>query len=130
MYIDAEKKKFGFSLGGSINFACYHHFYNALLGGTTFTKVTFNHDFFTNSKICCPCVFAASNVNLSRPQKEILLWHWNLGISMYQIQELMRPVKAHESSGVCHEMPPVITPIFKSTPNLKIPPLCQSCQMP
>ncbi len=26
-------------------------------------------------------------------------------------------------------MPPVITPIFKSTPNLKTPPLCQSCQL-
>ncbi len=26
-------------------------------------------------------------------------------------------------------MPPVINPIFKSTPNLKTPPLCQSCQL-
>ncbi len=41
----------------------------------------------------------------------------------------MQPIKAYESSGICHEMPPVITPIFKSTPNLKTPPLCQSCQL-
>ncbi len=26
-------------------------------------------------------------------------------------------------------MPPLITPIFKSTPILKTPPLCQSCQL-
>ncbi len=48
---------------------------------------------------------------------------------MYHIQEIMQPIKAHESSGVHHEMPPVITPIFKSTPNLKTPPLCQYCQL-
>ena len=88
-----------------------------------------DHEFSTYSKICCPCVGTTSNANLSGPQKELLLWHWKLGISMYRIQELMRPIKAHESSGVCHEMPPVINPIFKSTPNLKTPPLCQSCQL-
>ncbi len=48
---------------------------------------------------------------------------------MYRIQELRQPVKSHESSGICHEMPSVITPIFKSTQNLKTPPLCQSCQL-
>ncbi len=48
---------------------------------------------------------------------------------MYCIQELMKPTKAHESSGICHDKPADITPIFKSTPNLKIYPLCQSCQL-
>ncbi len=48
---------------------------------------------------------------------------------MYHIQKLMQPIKAHESSGVCDEMPPVLTPIFKSTPNLKTSLLCQSCQL-
>ncbi len=44
---------------------------------------------------------------------------------MYCTQELMQPVKAQESSCKCHEMPP----LFKSTPNLKTPPLFQSCQL-
>ncbi len=33
-----------------------------------------------------------SNVKLSGLQKELLLWHWKLGISMYCIQKLIRPV--------------------------------------
>ncbi len=48
---------------------------------------------------------------------------------MYQIQELMQPIKAPEYLGICHEMPNVIIPIFKSTPDLKTPPRCQSCQL-
>ncbi len=40
----------------------------------------------------------------------------------------MQPIKAHESSGVCHEISHVITPVFKSTPNINTPTLCQSCQ--
>ncbi len=54
--------------------------------------------------------------------------HRKLGISIYCIQELIQPIEAHESSGVCHEMPLVISPILKSTPNLKTVPLYQSCQ--
>ncbi len=59
-------------------------------------------------------------------KEEFPLWHWKLGISMHCIQELMQSNEAHESSGICHEMPPIITHIFKSTPNLKTPHLCQS----
>ncbi len=129
MCTEAEKKEYGFSLGGKVNFAGRRHFTDALIDEDTSTKETLDHEFSTYSKICCPCVGTTSNANLSGPQKELLLWHWKLGISMYRIQELMRPIKAHESSGVCHEMPPVINPIFKSTPNLKTPPLCQSCQL-
>ncbi len=40
----------------------------------------------------------------------------------------MKSFEAHEFSCVCHEIPPIITPIFKSTPNvIKTFPLCQSC---
>ncbi len=41
----------------------------------------------------------------------------------------MGPIEACEFSGVCHEMLPVITPIFKSTPNLRTTPLFQSSQL-
>ncbi len=122
MCTEAEKKEYGFSLGGSINFAGCHHFSDDLLGGATPTKETLDHEFSTNSKICCPCIGTACIANLSGPQKELLLWHWKIGISMYYIQELMHPIKACNSSGVCNEMPPVITLIFKSNPNLNTPP--------
>jgi hypothetical protein len=41
-----------------------------------------------------PCVGTDGNANLSGPQKELLTWHWKLGISMQRIQEMMRENKA------------------------------------
>jgi len=35
-------------------------------------------------------VGAAENENISAVQKELLKWHWKLGIGMYRIQEMMR----------------------------------------
>jgi hypothetical protein len=35
-------------------------------------------------------VGAAENENISPAQKELLKWHWKLGIGMYRIQEMMR----------------------------------------
>ncbi len=129
MCTDAERKEYGLCLSGDVNFAGQHHVADAIINEFTQTKEFLGRKFSTYSKICCPCVGTAFNTNLSGPQKELLLWHWNLGFSMCQIQEVMQPIKAYESSGVCHEMPHVITPIFKSTANLKTPPLCQSCQL-
>ena len=40
---------------------------------------------------------------------------------MYRIQELMRPQKYEEPDGTMYELPPVIRPEFKSTPNIKPP---------
>ena len=57
-----------------------------------------------------PCVSADANANLTGTQKELLLWHWKLGISMRRVQELMwtqRYVKPAGSSGIMH---PVIKP--------------------
>ncbi len=122
------EKKYGFSFGRSVNFSGSDHISDVLLDGTTPTKERLDHEFSNYSKICCPCIGTASNSNLTRPQKELLLMHWKFGITMYCIQELMLPIKAYESSGVCHEIPHVIFPIFKSTPNPKTPPLCQPWQ--
>ncbi len=52
---EAEKKKYGFSMCGSNNFAGHHHFSDALFDGTTPTKETLDHEFSTYFKICCPC---------------------------------------------------------------------------
>ncbi len=48
---------------------------------------------------------------------------------MYHIQDLIQPIIAHESSGICQEMHPVVPPIVNSTPNRKTSSLCQSCQL-
>jgi hypothetical protein len=42
------------------------------------------------SNFCGACVGAAENENISAAQKELLKWHWKLGIGMYRIQEMMR----------------------------------------
>ena len=38
---------------------------------------------------CFPCVADETNQQLTGPQKELLLWHWKLGINMQHVQELM-----------------------------------------
>ncbi len=57
MCTEAEKNEHGFSQGGSVNFAgqC-HYFSDALLGQTTPTKETIDHEFSTYSKIYCPLI--------------------------------------------------------------------------
>jgi hypothetical protein len=39
---------------------------------------------------CFPSIGDSENAHLTNPQKELLWWHWKLGIGMQQIQELMR----------------------------------------
>lgn len=75
-----------------------------------------------------PNVGTHDNKNLSGAQKELLLWHWKLGISMQRIQELMRVVEVQEPSGAVSTMDRVIKPKIKSASNCPIP-LCQSCQL-
>ncbi len=56
---------------------------------------------------------------------ELQAWNQNV---LYDI-ELVQPITANGHDDVCHKIALVITPIFKSTPNLKTRPLCQSCQL-
>jgi hypothetical protein len=48
------------------------------------------HNFDTDASLF-PSVADPSNINLTPGQKELLLWHWRLGISMSHIQELTAP---------------------------------------
>ena len=75
-----------------------------------------------------PNVGVDANVNLTSAQKELLLWHWKLGISMQRIQELMRVVEVHELDGAISTMDRVICPKIRSASTCPIP-LCQSCQL-
>jgi len=73
-------------------------------------------------------VVDTSNINLSSAQKELLLWHWKLGISMSRIQELMVPHRARDENGLQDMMPCVITPVFKTTATCVIP-KCAACEL-
>jgi hypothetical protein len=75
-----------------------------------------------------PNVATQHNQNLSSAQKELLLWHWRLGISMQRIQELMRVVEVEEPDGRITAKDRVICPRIRAAANCPIP-LCQSCQM-
>jgi len=75
---------------------------------------------------CFPCVGDSSNSNLSSAQKELLLWHWKLGINMYRVQTLMRERTYEDPLGRRTILPPMIKPKFPSARNCVVP-ACQSC---
>jgi hypothetical protein len=75
---------------------------------------------------CFPCVGGSANASLTSPQRELLLWHWKLGISMYQVQKLMRERTYEEPLGQRMVLPPIIKAKFPSAQNCVIL-LCDSC---
>ncbi len=75
---------------------------------------------------CLSCIGDSENNNLTSPQRELLLWHWKLGINMYRVQELMRERTFEEPLGQCIIPPPIIKPKLPSAWNCVIP-ACQSC---
>jgi hypothetical protein len=75
---------------------------------------------------CFPCVGDSANDNLTSPQRELLLWHWKLGINMHRVQELMRERTYEEPLGQRTVLPPIIKAKFPSARNCVMP-LCQSC---
>jgi hypothetical protein len=75
---------------------------------------------------CFPCVGNSENKKLMSPQRELLLWHWKLGINMYQVQELMCKRMFEEPLGKRTVLPPIVKPKFPSARNCIIP-VCQSC---
>ena len=80
----------------------------------------FKYEFNHYSKMCCPCVGVEENVNLTNAQKELLLWHWILGISMNHIQELMHVHTAKEPNVKHSLMPRVVKPKFAHTSNCPV----------
>jgi len=72
------------------------------------------------------CVGDVENENLTAPQRELLLWHWRLGIGMQRIQSMMREQHYEDHLGRTECHPPIIKSKYASTSSCKIP-LCQSC---
>ncbi len=75
-----------------------------------------------------PCVGGLKNESLLMPQKELLLWHWKLGIGMQHLQSMMqnRIFKDPFGRSQCH--PPIIKTKFPSTSSCAIP-KCQCCEL-
>jgi hypothetical protein len=62
------------------------------------------------SNFCGACVGAAENENISAAQKELLIWHWKLGIGMYRIQEMMHARHYEDPDGRTTILPAIIQP--------------------
>jgi hypothetical protein len=75
---------------------------------------------------CGPCIGASENENLSAPQKELLKWHWKLGIGMYHVQEMMHERHYEEPNGNKTVLSAIIKPKLASARNCIVPP-CQLC---
>jgi hypothetical protein len=89
------------------------------------STIAINSEFDHYSRgMCLPNVATNDNKNLSSAQKELLLWHWKLGIGMQRIQELMRVNQVEEPDGATSTMDRVITPQIKAAANCPIP-VCQ-----
>ena len=68
------------------------------------------------------------NENLTMAQKELLLWHWRLGVGMQRIQAMMRNRTYEDPLGRHTVLPPIIKARFASTSSCTIP-KCQSCEL-
>ena len=70
------------------------------------------------------------NINLTRPQMELLSWHYRLGhVSMHHIQKLMHFSKPLDSQELESELdwPAVIRTKHKGTPHTCVAPKCAAC---
>ena len=76
------------------------------------------------------CVSAGNNQNLSAAQKELLLWHWKLGIGMKRVQSLMRErvMKDDNNNPGGDVLPQVIHPKLPNAASCAIP-VCETCQL-
>ena len=57
--------------------------------GISVNDATFENELEYYYNSCGSCVVAPENMDITGPQKDLLLWHWKLGVSMYHIQELI-----------------------------------------
>ena len=72
-------------------------------------------------------MFVDENKNLTNPQKELLLWHHKLGISMRHIQRLMKVSNVVEPNGRKSVKDKIIMPKYNSAATCDIP-KCRSCE--
>lgn len=78
---------------------------------------------------CLTCLSDESNPNLSTGQKELLLWHYRLGISTKHVQHLMKKHEREDEEGNVVDIPPVIP--IKSVDAMRCDPKirCNTCEI-
>ncbi len=74
------------------------------------------------------CVGGLVSKNSTMAQKELLLWHWKLGIGMQRLQAMMHNRTFEDPFGRLQVHPPIIQAKFTSTSSYAIP-RCQSCEL-
>ena len=89
---------------------------------------TIEDEFDQYAGFCGPCVASDGNENLTNAEKELLLTHWKLGVSMPRCQELMREIPMEDPAGVTTIATQVIKPRYAGAATCRIP-ICQSCQL-
>lgn len=122
---EAEKKNIGpsFRTAISASFLCLGFF-----GVWKSVVDEFEYEFNSVAQMMCPCVGTQSNTNLTSAQKELLLWHWKLGISMHHVQKLMKGHTATDPYNKSVYFPPVIHPKFASAATCPVP-ACEVCSL-
>ena len=121
---DEEKSRIGPHFRTAI--AASLHNFGVTRGASVFDEFEFEFNAFAD--LLCPCVGVESNQNLSAGQKELLLWHWKLGISMHRVQELMKGHKAVDPFNKTTFFQPVITPRHPSAATCPVP-ACEICSI-
>lgn len=77
--------------------------------------------------VCGNCVEASVNKTLSEANKDILRWHWKLGIGIKVIQELMKSLMYEEQSGNMSELPRTIKTKFQQPVNVQLQSVNHAC---
>jgi len=75
-----------------------------------------------------PCVTREENMNLTAAQKALLLWHFKLGISMQDVQQLMKSHTAVLEDGTTQIFPPVLKAEPPEAATCPLPP-CPTCKL-
>ena len=75
-----------------------------------------------------PCVTNVDNLNISAAQKALLLWHFKLGISVKDVQQLMKPHRAMQEDGTSQIFPAVLKADPPEAANCPLP-VCPTCKL-
>ena len=125
-----EQERIGPSLMGTTYML--HEFESYDSESWNFAPSTFDHPSHRKQasafERCFPCVGDETNQQLTGPQKELLTWHWKLGINMQHCQELMHEQVLKLDDGTEMRRPAVLPTKNTTTKSCKIP-MCMSCEM-
>ena len=89
--------------------------------GLSVNYYNFDNELEYYYKFCGTCVEALVNKNITGPQKDILLWYWKLGVSMYIIKLFMIEKIYWEPTSNRTILPPISINKLPATSNCYVP---------